>query len=116
MILGVGVDAVPVARMRRALERTPRFAERVFTPQELRTAAGRASRDASLAARFAAKEAARKALGTVIAWRDVEVVSSDDRVPKLRVSGHDGVTFHVSLTHTGGGDDDVAVAVVLAES
>jgi phosphopantetheinyl transferase (holo-ACP synthase) len=46
----------------------------------------------------------------VIPWRDVEVVS-EDRVPTLRVDGHDGVRFHVSLTHT----DDVAVAVVVAE-
>jgi holo-[acyl-carrier protein] synthase len=110
MIVGVGVDAVPIARMRKALERTPGFAERVFTTHELEVASQRASRDASLAARFAAKEATRKALATVIPWRDVEVVS-EDRVPTLRVDGHDGVRFHVSLTHT----DDVAVAVVVAE-
>lgn len=112
MIRGVGVDAVGVARMRRALERTPRLAERVFTARELATASERASREASLAARFAAKEATRKALGATIAWRDVEVVSSEDRVPTLRVAGHEGVRFHVSLTHT----DDVAIAVVLAEA
>ncbi len=111
MILGVGVDAVPVARMRRALDRTPALATRVFTEQELATAADRASREQSLAARFAAKEACRKALGTVLPWRAVEVVSHG-RVPALRVDGHDGVRFHVSLTHT----DDVAVAVVLAEA
>ena len=112
MIRGVGVDAVPVARMRLALARSPRLAERVFTSHELETAAQRASRDASLAARFAAKEAARKALGATIAWRAVEVVSSRNRVPALRVQGHEDVRFHLSLTHT----DDVAVAVVLAES
>lgn len=111
MIRGIGVDAVPVARMRLALERTPRIAERVFTAQELETANSRASRDQSLAARFAAKEACRKALGQVLAWRDVEVVSDSSRVPALRVAGHEGTKFHVSLTHT----DDVAVAVVLAE-
>lgn len=111
MIRGVGIDAVRVARMRLALERTPRIAERVFTPQELATAAERASFEASLAARFAAKEACRKALGTVLPWRDVEVVAGHDRAPSLRVSGHESLTFHVSLTHT----DDVALAVVLAE-
>ena len=110
MIRGVGVDAVPVARMRKALERTPRLAERVFTTHELEVSGRRASREASLAARFAAKEATRKALATVLAWRDVEV-RSEDRVPSLRVIGHDHVRFHVSLSHT----DDVAVAVVLAE-
>jgi holo-[acyl-carrier protein] synthase len=110
VIVGVGVDAVPIARMRLALERTPGFAERVFTEHELAVASQRASREASLAARFAAKEATRKALATVLPWRDVEVVSTD-RVPTLRVDGHEAVSFHVSLTHT----DAVAVAVVVAE-
>jgi holo-[acyl-carrier protein] synthase len=112
MIRGVGIDAVPIERMRLALERTPGLAERVFTSQELQTSASRASREASLAARFAAKEACRKALGAVIPWRDVEVVSSDDRAPSLRVAGHESLRFHLSLSHT----DDLALAVVLAES
>ncbi len=111
MIRGIGVDAVPIARMRRALERTPGLAERVFTWHELETAAERGSREQSLAARFAAKEACRKALQTTLAWRSVEVVSTD-RVPSLRVDGHDDLTFHISLTHT----DDVAIAIVVAES
>lgn len=111
-IVGVGVDAVPVAKMRRALERTPGLAERVFTPHELRTAAGRGSREASLAARFAAKEAVRKAMGRSIPWRDIEVRSDDRRRPQLRLASVEGVRFHVSLTHT----DDVAVAVVVGEA
>ena len=110
MIRGVGVDAVPIARMRLALQRTPKLAERVFTSGELATSNERASRDASLAARFAAKEACRKALSATLPWRSVEVVSKG-RVPTLRVAGHDELRFHVSLTHT----DDVAVAVVVAE-
>jgi holo-[acyl-carrier protein] synthase len=97
--------------MRKALERTPKMAERVFTRHELDTASDRASREASLAVRFAAKEACRKALGTTIAWRDVEVVAGADRVPSLRVTGHDSSRFHVSLTHT----DEMALAVVLVE-
>jgi holo-[acyl-carrier protein] synthase len=97
--------------MRLALERTPQLSERVFTDHELSTAADRASREASLAARFAAKEACRKALGTVLPWRSVEVVS-ENRVPKLRVDGHEDVDFYVSLTHT----DEVAVAVVVVQS
>lgn len=111
VIKGIGVDAVPVARMRLALDRTPGFARRVFTEEELETAAARPSREASLAARFAAKEACRKALQQVLAWKAVEVVS-EDRAPVLRVQGHDDLSFHVSLTHT----DDMAVAVVIAES
>lgn len=111
MIRGIGIDAVPIARMRLALERTPKLAARVFTPGELETASQRGSPEASLAARFAAKEACRKALGATIAWKAVEIVS-EDRVPTLHVEGHDDVRFHVSLSHT----DDVAVAVVVAES
>ena len=111
-IRGVGVDAVPIERMRLALERTPRLAERVFTPHELETSRSRASREASLAVRFAAKEACRKALGTVLPWQDVEVVSSSERVPTLRVASYESLRFHVSLTHT----DDVAIAVVVAET
>lgn len=111
MIKGVGIDAVAIERMRIALERTPGFAERVFTPRELETAGGRASREASLAARFAAKEATRKALTVVLPWRSVEVVSTD-RVPTLRVEGYNDLVFHVSLTHT----DDLAMAVVVAET
>ncbi len=111
LIRGIGVDAVPVARMRLALERTPKLAARVFTSQELATADARASREQSLAARFAAKEACRKALGATLAWQSVEVVS-DGRAPTLRVAGHNDVSFHVSLTHT----DELAVAVVVAEA
>lgn len=109
MIVGVGIDAVSVERMRRALERTPRLSERVFTLGEREAASGRVS---SLAARFAAKEACRKALRSVLAWRDMEVVSSPDRAPSLRVAGREDLAFHVSLTHT----DELAMAVVVAES
>lgn len=111
MIRGVGIDAVPIERMRLALERSPRIAERVFTAHELETSAQRGSRVASLAARFAAKEACRKALNAVLPWRAVEV-RSDERAPGLRVDGHPDVRFHVSLSHT----DDVALAVVIAEA
>lgn len=112
MIFGVGVDAVEVARMRLALDRTPRLAERVFTSAELETAASRGSRAASLAARFAAKEACRKALGVTLPWRDVEVVSDDRGAPSLRVGGRGDLAFHVSLSHT----RDLALAVVVVES
>lgn len=111
MIAGIGVDAVDIGRMRRALERSPRLATRLFTDQERAVAGRRASRAASLAARFAAKEACRKALGGPVRWRDVEVVSSDDGVPTLHVRGRDDLRFHVSLTHTA----DLAVAMVVAE-
>lgn len=111
MIAGIGIDAVVVQRMRLALERTPRLAARVFTAHELATADRRASRERSLAARFAAKEACRKALGVVLPWRAVEVRSSDAGVPSLHVEGHGAVRFHLSLSHT----DELALAFVVAE-
>lgn len=91
MILGSGVDVIEIARVERALaERGERFAQRVFTPREI--AACRRSRRPSLhfALRFAAKEAAMKAVGTGwgggVRWVDVETVSSEGR-PSSRVLG-----------------------------
>jgi holo-[acyl-carrier protein] synthase len=116
-IVGVGVDVVEVARLQRALDRTPSLAARLFTPQE--QSAGRAE---SLAARFAAKEAVAKALGAPggLRWLDAEVVREPDGRPRLVL--HGGVaeeavaqgiaTWHLSLSHDGG----IATAVVVAES
>lgn len=75
-VLRTGVDLVEIERVQEAIARFgPRFLERVYTPGELRDCQGRMS---SLAARFAAKEAAAKALGTGIwragiGWSDIEV-------------------------------------------
>lgn len=112
MIRGVGIDAVPVERMRRALGRSPRLAQRVFTEAELAYSRTRARPAESLAARFAAKEACRKALGEALPWRAIEVVSAPDRRPSLRVAGHGTDRFHLSLTHT----SEVAMAFVVAET
>ncbi|HEU0132532.1 MAG TPA: holo-ACP synthase [Mycobacteriales bacterium] len=123
-VVGVGVDVVDVARLARVLDRTPGVAERVFGDAERAYAAAAVAevRARRLAARFAAKEAAAKALGAprVVRWREIEVVASDGGRPALRVTGRTaeaaaaaGIrSWHVSLTHDGG----VAVAVVVAES
>jgi len=92
-VVGVGVDAVEIARVRHAITRTPALLARVWTPQERRrctTADGR-WRVPELAARFAAKEAVAKALGTGIAgfaFCDVEVVP--DRRGKPEIVLHRG--------------------------
>lgn len=116
---GVGVDVVDVARFRDMLAaRGADLTSRVFTPVELRDAAGQPER---LAARFAAKEAAAKALGTgigAVGWRDVEVLSGPNGAPELRVSGAaDRLAqaqgfehWRVSLSH----DANHAVAFVVA--
>jgi len=121
VIVGVGIDVVPVARFAASLRRTEGLAERLFTPRERTTAAGSPRTPESLAARFAAKEAVAKALGApaALAWHDCEVASAPDGRPALLVAGtvaaaaaSAGVTaWHLSLSHDGG----MASAVVVAE-
>ena|SRR5687767_245024 len=114
----VGVDLLEIARLERALERHPRLAERVFTGAELDYAVARRRPGRHLAARFCAKEAAVKALGTgPFGLRDVEVVGSEP--PRLRLSGaaedaarDRGVQLEVSLSHA----REMAVAVVVASA
>jgi holo-[acyl-carrier protein] synthase len=124
VILGVGVDLVRIARIRQAMARwQDRFLERVFTEGELAYARRRRDPAEHLAARFAAKEATLKALGTGLSmgvrWREMEVRRARGEPPRLALSGRTAAlgaargvrTFHVSLTH----DGDYAMAQVLAE-
>jgi holo-[acyl-carrier protein] synthase len=126
VIVGLGMDVVDVARMRRILEGPPprveRFLARVFTGAERATCDAVKDRATRYAARFAAKEAASKALGapTGISWHDVEVVRGASGAPALVLSGvaaaearRLGVTrVHVTLTHDGG----VAAATAVLEA
>ncbi|HRE29908.1 MAG TPA: holo-ACP synthase [Anaerolineales bacterium] len=117
-MLRTGIDLIEVSRIEAAIARHgERFLGRIFTPTE-REAAG--ARSASLAARFAAKEAAAKALGTglgEIAWREIEVVNDANRAPSLVLRGAaaerfealGGAEIAVSLSHSQG----FAVAVVV---
>ena len=114
-IIGVGIDVVDISRFGESLTRTRGLAERLFTPQER----GRAT--ASLAARFAAKEALAKALGAPgdMHWHDAEVVSEESGRPRFELRGTVlaraddlGVTsVHLSLSHDAG----IASAVVVLE-
>jgi holo-[acyl-carrier protein] synthase len=122
MIVGVGIDVVPVARFAESLQRTPALAQRLFTAAELVTPHGESRTAESLAARFAAKEALAKSLGAGggLHWTDAEVCTDDAGRPSLLVRGTVaeraeslGVTrWHVSLSHDGG----IAAATVIAES
>ena len=128
MIVGLGVDLCDVERVRRALEGPSgaRFRDRVFTPAEQEYCeARRRGRYASYAARFAAKEAAMKALGTGwgggVAWRDFEVLPAGDGAPpRLVLHGEAAklaarrglVRWLLALSHTDAG----AVASVVVES
>ena len=124
MIVGVGMDLVQVRRVDALLERKgERALARLFTPAEAARCRGGRSPRESFAARFAAKEAFFKALGTGWgrggAWTEVEVVSAPSGAPSIRLhgaaaaaAGAAGVTrVHLSLTHTG----DVAAACVVLE-
>lgn len=89
MIVGLGVELVDVARFDAALERFgERLRRRLFTAGERAFAARRARDGQSLAARFAAKLAARRALGCgALGWGEVEVVREDGQAPTLRLHG-----------------------------
>ncbi|MFJ7206411.1 holo-ACP synthase [Streptomyces sp. NPDC098789] len=121
MIIGVGIDVAAIDRFAASLERTPRLAQRLFVETELNLPSGERRGPASLAARFAAKEALAKALGAPagMLWTDAEVYVEPTGQPRLRVSGTVAAraqalgvrSLHVSLSHDAG----VASAVVIAE-
>jgi holo-[acyl-carrier protein] synthase len=123
-VRGIGVDVCKVERIGESLQRFgARMEKRLFTPDEL--AYCRLFKDPlpHLAARFAAKEAASKALGTGISggvgWTQIEVVQPGGRVPRIRFTGVALERFtamgatgsHLSLSHDGG----LAVACVVLE-
>ncbi len=115
-IPGIGIDLIEVERIERALERRPRLAERLFTTAELEYSRARARPGRHLAARFAAKEAAMKALGLGgMRMSQIEVVGGGDGPPSLVLSGdaaavaaREGVELRVSMTHS----RDLAAATV----
>jgi holo-[acyl-carrier protein] synthase len=121
-MIGLGVDLVEVERMRTALARTPTLASRLFTAQE--RAYAEAARDAAerFSVRFAAKEAAMKALGVglgAVDWHDIEVVRTTSGAPELRITGRAleravdaGITrWLVTLSHTSSMAEAVVVAI-----
>ena len=115
MIVSVGIDVVDVARFEQILLRRPGLRARLFTPPEA------ALRSASLAARFAAKEAVAKALDAPVGlrWHDCEVRTEPSGRPVLELTGSvaaaadaAGIThWHLSLSHDAG----IASAMVVAE-
>ncbi len=122
MVTALGIDLVDVARIEKAVERWGgRFLSRVFTSAEIEYCTHRGEQFGSLAARFAAKEAGMKALGTGwqngIRWVDLEVTRAPGGASEMLLHGRAAVLagdrrFLVSLTHT----DTQAIAVVIAET
>ena len=123
MIVGIGIDAVEVARIRRALERHPRFRERVYTKAELDAAARRGVGEvAYLAKRWAAKEATSKALGvgfSGFSYTEIEVTNLPSGAPTIKLTGEladwahllGALRWHLTLSDT----RDTAYASVLVE-
>jgi holo-[acyl-carrier protein] synthase len=113
VIISIGIDIIEVARIREVLLRTPRFVERVFTRTEREYCDSRGAVAAQhYAARFAAKEAALKALQTGwrggISWQDVEILARESGAPYLVFTGQVLEVFekfgatqtHLSMSHT----------------
>jgi len=124
MIVGTGVDIAEVGRIAATIERFGRrFTERVFTPDEIRYCESKANKAERYAARFAAKEAGMKAIGTGwrhgVTWQDIEVKRVPGERPTVVFSGKAGEFFaklgatkaHLSLTHTA----EFAMAQVILE-
>ena len=124
MIVGTGVDIAEVPRIAVAVERFGnRFLTRVFTPNEVKYCLSKANAMERLAARFAAKEAGMKAIGTGlhlgVTWQDVEVVRHPGGRPGIRFSGRAAEfatqlgckSVHLSITHT----KEQALAFVILE-
>jgi holo-[acyl-carrier protein] synthase len=125
MILGTGVDIAEVPRIRETIERFgDRFLRRIFTEGEIRYCERKARRFESYAARFAAKEAGMKALGTGwsrgVRWRDIEVVRPKGQRPTIQFHGEAAAiaaklgtkNIALSITHTA----EEALAHVILEN
>lgn len=123
-IVGIGTDIVALARIEKVLQRNPAFAERILTSEELQTYAQAGHPAAFVAKRFAAKEAAAKALGTGIAqgvsFQHLKVNHTELGQPLLHLSGAalqraeaiGASTFHLSISD----EADYAMAYVILES
>jgi holo-[acyl-carrier protein] synthase len=119
-VVGVGVDLVDISRFRAVIERTPGLVARVFTEREILLSGGPGVRPASLAGRWAAKEAVAKVLvdNRGLAWHDCEVLSGELGQPMLSLTGtvlaaavRRGIAdWRISLSHDGG----MAIAFVVA--
>jgi holo-[acyl-carrier protein] synthase len=125
LIVGLGVDIAEVERIKGAIERHGKtFLQRVYTPQEIAYCEGFKNKFERYAGRFAAKEAAMKALGTGwrrgVRWVDLEVVREKSGRPTMHLAGEAGKIakqlgvkhIALSITHT----DEQALAQVIFES
>ncbi|CCQ92004.1 Holo-(acyl-carrier-protein) synthase [Nitrospina gracilis 3/211] len=124
MIHGTGIDIIQISRIQKSLENhAERFEERVFTPREIEYCRSRPEPFKHYAARFAAKEAVLKSLGTGMAggitWRDLEILNRESGQPALNITGKcleiceslKLKDIHISMSH----DNVYAIAQAVAE-
>lgn len=123
MIFGIGTDIIKIERLKRSMEANPRMAEKLFTIAEIDYCEARAAKYQSYAARFAAKEAVMKALGTGwderIHWQNIEIIKAEDQAPYVVLHNEADVfarsqelgAIHLSISH----EKDYATAFVVIE-
>ncbi len=125
MIFGIGLDIIEIARIQKMLEKhAERFTHKIFTKNEVKYCQSRPNPGNHFAARFAAKEAVLKSLGTGMAqginWKDIEIVNESSGRPILYLTGKGKEIFdtlnlkniHISISH----DKVYAIAQAIAES
>lgn len=126
MIVGIGVDLIEITRLEHALAKHgTRLRDRLFTLREIIDCLAAGRQGERYATRFAAKEAARKAIGaatpvTALAWREIEIITSAEGAPQLEFHGRAAeliqklgiMRAHVSLSHA----QEMAIAIVLLEA
>ena len=111
MITGIGTDLIEIVRIQRAIEKNPHFMERVYTANEIAYCRRKKNAWHSFAARFAAKEAVSKALGTGIGpvgLMEIEIVNAENGQPKVVLHGkalqlaadRNIQRVHISLSHS----------------
>lgn len=122
MIYGIGTDIIEIERIKKAISRSPRFAERLFTEQELEFYKKKDMKVHHIAGGFSAKEAVLKALGTGLRgfrWKDIEILRGSIGKPIVRLGGNvkqfiedNGIgVIHVTISHS----KDFATATAVAE-
>lgn len=122
MIFGIGTDIIEIKRIKKAISRNPRFAERLFTEQEMEYYRKKDMKAQHVAGGFSAKEAVLKALGTGLRgfrWKDIEILRGNSGKPIVRLRGNvkqfmedNGIgVVHVTISHS----QDFATATAIAE-
>jgi holo-[acyl-carrier protein] synthase len=107
VIKGIGIDMVEMDRIKQSIKRNPRFVQRILTRAEHMhfSELNEKRKIEYLSGRFAAKEAAGKAMGTGIgqlSFQDIEILSTELGAPEMKVRGYDQLKVWVSISHSSG--------------